>query len=100
MLRNIPYRLVLLLSLSITSLVLFTQGAGIAFASTTSYLRPNGDISTAEPWSITGASSAWGALDDNVTESETPSEADYISTAQVSPVPSTAVELSSLSLAG
>ncbi len=71
-----------------------------AIASTTAYLRPNGDITTSEPWSIVGASKAWEALDDNVTELETPNNEDYISTAKVSPAPSTKVELSTLSLAG
>jgi Glycosyl hydrolase family 26 len=100
MLHQAHHRISLTVSSSIIALLLLATGASTAFASTTSYLRPNGDIATSEPWSIVGASSAWSALDDNITESETPGTSDYISTAQLSPVPSTAVELSSLSLAG
>ena len=42
------------------------------------YLRPNGD-NAGTSWSVSGAASAWDALNDPVTESQTPSNADYIS---------------------
>ena len=45
----------------------------------TAVLRPNADLASTG-WSIVGSASAWGALDDPVTETETPSEADYITT--------------------
>jgi glycosyl hydrolase family 26 len=45
-----------------------------------SRLRPNEDISTETPWSVTGAAHAWEALDDSVTEPNTPGSGDYIST--------------------
>jgi hypothetical protein len=100
MLRQAHHRISITVSFSIIALLLLAAGASTAFASTTSYLRPNGDIATSEPWSIVGAGSAWSALDDSVTESEAPGTSDYINTAQLEPAPSTAVELSSLSLAG
>jgi len=45
-----------------------------------SYLRPKADY-PGDRWTITGASSAWEALDDPVTEEQTPNNADYISNA-------------------
>jgi hypothetical protein len=45
----------------------------------TALLRPDSDR-TSTGWSVVGSASAWGALDDPVTEAETPSEADYITT--------------------
>jgi hypothetical protein len=50
-----------------------------ASASVTTYLRPTATSTSSTPWSITGAASAWQALDDPVTSSETPSATDYIS---------------------
>ena len=41
------------------------------------YMRPNADKTTGA-WSVTGAASAWDALNDNVAEAQTPSSADYI----------------------
>jgi hypothetical protein len=53
-----------------------------AFASaSTTYLRPNSDVSLG-PWSVIGASTASDALDDNVTPSDTPTNADYVSTSR------------------
>ena len=46
----------------------------------TSYLRPDSDI-TLGPWSIVGATSGWASLDDNVLPTETPTAADYVTTA-------------------
>jgi len=51
----------------------------VAANAATYYLRPDGKIFTSKPWSIVGAATAWEALDDPVTELETPSAADYIS---------------------
>ena len=45
-------------------------------ATTTSYLRPNVDITS--QWTAVGAAKAWEALDDEVTEQETPGSSDYI----------------------
>ena len=41
------------------------------------YLRPNGDEKV-EGWSPVGATSAWDALNDSVTETQTPAASDYI----------------------
>lgn len=41
------------------------------------YLRPNAD-ERVEGWSLVGATSAWDALNDSVTETQTPSATDYI----------------------
>lgn len=42
------------------------------------YLRPNADISLTT-WTVVGASTAWSALSDPVTETETPSHTAYLS---------------------
>jgi hypothetical protein len=64
------------------ALVFFAALAASASAATY-YLRPNGAVSgPLSAWEVTGASTAWEALDDNVTESETPSSSDYISTSK------------------
>jgi glycosyl hydrolase family 26 len=44
---------------------------------TTTYLRPNADIRLGG-WSVVGSYSAWDALNDNVTPSETPSSRNYV----------------------
>jgi hypothetical protein len=50
----------------------------VASAAAGSYsLRPDGDVTS--QWSKTGASTAWGALDDNVTQPTSVGTADYIS---------------------
>jgi hypothetical protein len=61
------------------------------------YLRPNVDVSLGS-WSTTGATTAWDALNDGVTEAETPSSTDYIGTSTAST--KAKVGLSSTSLAG
>ena len=61
------------------------------------YLRPNADVSLGS-WSLTGATTAWDALNDGMTESETPSSSDYLSTSTAST--KAKVGLSSTSLAG
>lgn len=83
--------------ISVASFILVST---FASASVTTYLRPNADRTTSEPWTIVGASQAWEALDDPVTEIETPGGADYISaTPSQSPL-STRLDLSTISLAG
>jgi hypothetical protein len=53
--------------------------ASTAEAASTTHLRPNGEVSTASPWNVVGASKAWEALDDNVDPTETPGTSDAIS---------------------
>ena len=84
------YRLVLLLLLLPAILATNASAAD-------TYLRPNADVSLGS-WSATGATTAWDALNDGVTESETPSSSDYISTSSASA--KAKVGLSSTSLAG
>jgi hypothetical protein len=43
-------------------------------------LRTNIDVPSSTPWTVVGAGTAWQALDDNVTELESPSTADRITT--------------------
>ena len=52
--------------------------AGSALASYNAYLRPIADY-PGDRWTITGASTAWEALDDSVTETQTPNNADFLS---------------------
>jgi hypothetical protein len=78
-------------------LVLSSDSASAA----TTYLRPNADRSTAG-WNIVGASTAWQALSDPVTQAETPTSANYIQTKYSFGCSSEAlgVEVGSTSLAG
>jgi len=48
-----------------------------AGAITTSYLRPNSDVQL-DRWTVVGTPTAWDALNDNVTEAQTPTLAEYI----------------------
>lgn len=52
--------------------------ASSAAASYNTYLRPVADY-PGDRWTITGAATAWEALDDPVIEEQTPNNADYIS---------------------
>jgi mannan endo-1,4-beta-mannosidase len=54
-----------------------------ASAAVTRYLRPNEDVSLGS-WSVVGAASAWDALNDEVTELQTPSSLDYLTTSTAS----------------
>src|SRR3954451_24344490 len=95
------YRLNLLLFFGIIA-TLVSASPTTATASSI-YLRPNGDRATEKPWAIIGANHAWEALDDNVTEKQTPTNADYIRTEYSLTkhyMTSTEVELSSTSLTG
>ena len=65
--------------LGLACLVFALAPAAGASASVTTYLRPTTTLSSSTPWSITGASTAWQALDDSVTPAEIPTSADYIS---------------------
>lgn len=56
-----------------------TGTASSAEAASTAYLRPNGEVSTANPWNVVGAAKAWEALDDNVDPTITPAATDAIS---------------------
>jgi hypothetical protein len=64
----------------------------------TTRLRPNGDRATESPWTVVGSSTAWDALNDEVTETQTPSSSDYITTS--SPFTATEVDVGTTSLAG
>src|SRR5258707_15418802 len=85
------------------ALMLVAMPVAASTASITTYLRPNADRTSEFPWTPVGASSAWGALDDSITETETPSGTDYI-TATVpdhsSVTYSSTVDLTTFSLAG
>jgi hypothetical protein len=82
-----------ILSLSLVGLAIGAPAAGAA----TSYLRPNGVISSSG-WSVVGAPNASEAIDDNVLETETPTSADYIANSGSSG--SVQVDLSTVSLSG
>jgi hypothetical protein len=61
-------------------LSLFYLGSAVASAAAaTTYLRPDQDLALGS-WSVTGATSAWDALNDSVTPSETPGGSDYVTT--------------------
>jgi hypothetical protein len=61
-------------------LCLLYLGSAVAAAdAATTYLRPNQDIALGS-WSVVGASTAWDALNDNVTPSETPTGSGYATT--------------------
>jgi hypothetical protein len=49
-----------------------------AVASQTAYLRPDIDVGAGGNWAVVGASSRWSALNDVVTENQTPDTTDYI----------------------
>jgi hypothetical protein len=68
-----------------------------ASAATTTYLRPNADASPMS-WSVTGGTSAWNALNDEVTELQTPGSVDHISTS--TSFSRARIDLESTSLAG
>lgn len=70
-----------------------------AKASVTAYLRPDANHSTS-PWAVVGASRAWEALDDAVTESQTPSSRDYVSYSGGEPWSDLKVDVGTASLAG
>ena len=63
----------------------------------TTYLRPNTVVGLGS-WSPTGATSAWDALNDGITETQTPTSVDYVSTSAAST--KFKVGLGSASLAG
>lgn len=71
-------RLGLLTLLAMASLGLWTIAVSSAFAKTSTYLRPNEDLLVEDGWSVVGAPTASGALDDQVTESQTPELGDYV----------------------
>lgn len=83
---------------SLVALLLsLSAGTGNAGAATT-YLRPNADLSSTGSWAVTGAGTAWQALDDSVTTTQTPSSTDYITSSGVAGY--TTVGLQTMSLAG
>jgi hypothetical protein len=55
--------------------------ASAASAATSTYLGPNADLEM-NRWSVVGTESAWEALDDALTEVETPTNADYVTVSQ------------------
>lgn len=63
------------------------------------YLRPNGDKKL-EGWALTGAASAWDALNDNVTEMQTPSAVDYMTYLNKLVISGCIVDLEDPSLSG
>jgi hypothetical protein len=68
-------RKLLLFTATSTILTLLIMPAGASAAEF--YLRPDGASGT-KPWIVVGSTSAWDALNDEVTESETPSSTDLI----------------------
>jgi mannan endo-1,4-beta-mannosidase len=68
-------KLVLCFAAAVVALMLLVP---IGASAATFYLRPDGTTGSAKPWTIVGASSAWDALNDEVTELETPSTTDFI----------------------
>lgn len=76
--------------------LLVALGTETASAATT-YLRPNGVISSSK-WAVTGAPTASEALDDNVLETETPAATDYISNSESTGA--VKLDLGSVSLSG
>lgn len=93
-----PLRHLTALALLVLALSMLSAGAGAAAAATTAYLRPNADLAATGSWATVGASSAWEALDDNVTPAQTPSNSDYIASSGASGY--TTVGLKTISLAG
>lgn len=87
-------RMLLALGLAIAGFLVWVSTA----TASSLYLRPDADNASTK-WSVTGASTRWDALNDQVTESETPSTADYI-TYVGGIVPPLTVELGTTSLAG
>jgi hypothetical protein len=69
--------------LAVLLVITFCGLAGLALAdsamASTTYLRPNEDLELGS-WSIVGTASAWDALNDNITPSETPTSSDYVTT--------------------
>jgi Glycosyl hydrolase family 26 len=63
-------------------LVLLAAVAGLVVPSvasaSTHYLRPNATEFTSKPWGVVGAATSWEALNDSVTEAETPAATDSI----------------------
>lgn len=72
----------LLIYLVVISFVLGLASAGSAAGAVTSYLRPNSDIQL-DRWTVVGAPTAWDALNDNVTEAQTPTLAEYIKNSSI-----------------
>jgi hypothetical protein len=77
-------------------LVVLVFPAG-ALGNTIHYVRPDGTLFSSHPWQVTGASSAWEAIDDNVSELEVPSSTDYIG---ISSRGETRVSLGSMNIRG
>src|SRR5258705_2170401 len=75
--KRSPRRLLAALAIPAVALMLLAN-AGTSSAATTSILRPNADVSSTGSWTVVGAGTASEALDDNVTETQTPSSTDYI----------------------
>ena len=82
---------------AVALLLSLATGVDAASAATT-YLRPNADGSSTAAWSVVGAPTAWEALDDNVTQAQTPSSSDYIASSGASGYAT--VGLKTMSLAG
>jgi Glycosyl hydrolase family 26 len=77
--RCVPIAIAILIGcpLAVVALTAAPTSANAA----TYYLRPNAvEGSGGMMWEVVGASTAWEAVDDGVTESETPSSSDYITT--------------------
>jgi hypothetical protein len=66
-----------LIYLVVISCLLGLVGPSSAAAAITSYLRPNSDVQL-DRWTVVGAPAAWDALNDTVTEAQTPALVDYI----------------------
>jgi hypothetical protein len=68
---------VVLKVLGVASIVLASLAVTTSASAATFYLRPN-TVELNKSWSVVGASTLWEAVDESVTEMETPSSADYI----------------------
>jgi Glycosyl hydrolase family 26 len=82
----------------VTLALLLSASAGTAGAATTTYLRPNADLSATGSWAVAGAPTAWEAMDDEVNQAQAPSSSDYIASSGASGYAT--VGLKTMSLAG
>jgi hypothetical protein len=94
-----PSRLFVPLAVLALALLLpLAAGVGPAGAATTTYLRPNADLSSTGSWAVVGAGTAWEALADNVTPGQAPSSSGYIASSGAAGY--TTVGLKTMPLAG
>jgi len=95
---SLGIRVAPLLVLLVSSLGTLGSPEG-AEAAAIAFLRPNQDAGSYGTWSVTGASSKADALDDILTENQTPEGSNYVST-NASSGASFSVEMSNVALSG